>query len=119
MTDYKFFCEKCKYGTNIKNSFERHNESNYHITGIKTRTVKKNKIIHQCDHKDCNYKTDKTSNFNTHKLNNHATKEERKKEFKYYCDLCDFGVFAESAYITHNESVVHKKIYDIVKKLQK
>jgi hypothetical protein len=50
------------------------------------------------------------NNFMTHKLNNHSTKEERKKEFKYYCEACDFGVFTESSYEKHKNSLRHKRL---------
>lgn len=114
MEKYKYFCEKCKYGTNIKKSIERHNESNYHITGIKTRKEKENKVSYECKEcKENKYITDNKSNYVLHKLNNHSTKEERKKEFKYYCELCDFGVFAETIFNIHKESKVHKKILEI------
>ena len=46
----------------------------------------------------------------THKLNNHSTKEERKKEFKYYCVVCDFGVFTESSFEKHKETIRHKRL---------
>ena len=119
MEKYKYYCEKCKYGTNIKNSIERHNLSNYHVTGIKTRKEKENKIIYICNKKDCEYQTINKSNFELHNLNNHSTKEERKKNFKYYCELCDFGSLAETLFINHNESNVHKKICEISKKILK
>jgi len=119
MEEYKYFCEKCQYGTNIKNSIERHNESNYHKTGIKTRKEKENKVSYECKEcKENKYITDNKSNYVLHKLNNHSTKEERKKEFKYYCELCDFGVFAETIFNIHKESKVHKKILEISKQIK-
>jgi hypothetical protein len=36
-----------------------------------------------------------------HYLNNHANKEERKKDFKYYCEPCDFGNFSKSLFKLH------------------
>ena len=111
---YSYFCEKCQYGTNIKNSFDRHNTSNYHITGVKTRKVKINKISHKCS--DCAYTTPNNVNILLHKLNNHATIEERKKGFKYYCELCNFGVFAESSFTIHNKSKSHTRISEIFNK---
>ena len=51
MEEHKYYCEKCNYGTNIKNSIERHYESSYHKTGIKTRKEKENKVLYEC--KDC------------------------------------------------------------------
>ncbi len=43
-----------------------------------------------------------------HKLNNHSTIEEKKKEFKYYCSYCDFGCLYENFMIKHNETTKHK-----------
>lgn len=111
MEQYKYYCDKCQYGTNIKNSIERHNDSSYHKTGIKTRKEKENKVSYEC--KECKYITNNKSNYVLHKLNNHSTKEERKKEFKYYCELCDFGVFAETTFNIHTESKAHKKILEV------
>ena len=42
-----------------------------------------------------------------HKLNEHATKEEREKEFKYYCFNCDFGTFSSQLYKKHEETKKH------------
>jgi len=37
----------------------------------------------------------------------HATIEERSKEFKFYCDKCDFGTFAEILFTRHLETKKH------------
>lgn len=114
MDKYKYFCEKCNYGTDIRYSLIQHEETELHITGIKTRKEKENKVSYECKEcKENKYITDNKSNYILHKLNNHSTKEERKKEFKYYCELCDFGVFAETIFNIHKESKVHKKILEI------
>ena len=44
-----------------------------------------------------------------HILNEHASKEEREKGFKYYCGVCDFGTFSIDIFNTHKESNGHKK----------
>ena len=59
------------------------------------------------------FETKNKNNCLTHKLNNHSTKEEREKEFTYYCKFCDFGVFTESSMNTHNESIRHKRLSKI------
>ena len=33
-----------------------------------------------------------------------TNKEERKKEFKYYCELCDFGNFSKGLFKLHMET---------------
>ncbi len=40
------------------------------------------------------------------------TKEEQKKEFKYYCELCDFGVFAKTTFNIHKENKAYKRILE-------
>lgn len=52
------------------------------------------------------------SNYKLHYLNNHGSKEERKKEFKYYCDECDFGCFAEICFVRHNDTRNHKYYFN-------
>ena len=39
----------------------------------------------------------------------------RKKGFKYYCELCDFGVLSKSLYDKHIETITHKNILNIIK----
>ena len=51
-----------------------------------------------------------------HKLNEHATKEEREKEFKYYCFNCDFGTFSKDTMDVHNNTEKHKKSILRIKK---
>jgi hypothetical protein len=55
MEEYKYFCEKCNYGTNIKNSYNKHKESNLHIEGIRKSKEKKEQVIYKCDL--CDYKS--------------------------------------------------------------
>lgn len=101
----KHFCEKCNYGTKYKHLMTSHLESEKHKTGKRKTKPIKEKEIYKCD--VCNYESINRNNHLTHKLNNHASKEERKKEFKYYCDKCDFGVFTESSMNLHNNSKGH------------
>lgn len=65
-------------------------------------SYKKTKLKEK-EHYNCN-------NFMTHKLNNHSTKEERKQEFKYYCETYDFGVFTESSFEKHKDTIRHKRL---------
>ena len=117
MNQFKFFCDKCNYGTDIKNSIVLHNKSLLHTTGIAgKRNIKteEEKKIYKCD--KCDYVSKNKNNYLVHKLNNHSTKEERKKEYKYYCELCDFGVLSKSLYEKHIETITHKYILEIIKK---
>ena len=47
----------------------------------------------------------------THQLTKHATIEERSKEFKFYCDKCDFGTFAEILFTRHLETKKHNNTH--------
>jgi hypothetical protein len=104
--EFKFICEKCSYNTNVKLSYDRHIKSSLHITGQrKTRSDKKGNIF-KCN--ICEYSSINENNYKTHQLNNHLSKEERKKTFTYYCEKCDFGCFSVSSYELHLETKKHQ-----------
>ncbi len=106
--EYKFICEKCYYKTNLLSSLKKHNNSELHITG--KRKIRKDKapepIVYKCS--TCNYITDNEHNLKTHNLNNHQSKEDRKTQFKYYCEKCDFGTFIELTFTKHTNTNKHK-----------
>jgi len=108
MNEYKFFCEQCNYGTNIRYSLIQHNETELHRTGQRKKKPIKIKEEYKCA--ECEYKSTNKNNYLTHKLNNHSTKTERKEQFKYYCEICDFGVFTESSLEKHNQSLRHIRL---------
>ena len=104
--NYKHFCEKCNYKTDLLSSYKKHLESTLHITG-KRKIRKDRKVdVYKCD--KCNYESVNELNFKTHNLNNHLSKEERKLQFKFYCDKCDFGCFTETCYTSHIQTQKHK-----------
>ena len=51
----------------------------------------------------------------THILNNHSSKEERKHKFKCYCEYCDFGSFSEIHYQNHLITKKHILINELIK----
>lgn len=107
METYKYICEKCNYKHNSKTNYEQHCKTKLHLgTERKTRSDKLG-LEYKCE--KCEYKTTNKNNYLTHSLNNHSTKENRKQEFKYYCDACDFGVFVESCYNKHIVSKNHMR----------
>lgn len=108
MDKYKYFCEKCNYGTDIRYSLIQHEETELHKTGIRKKKPIKEKKYYQST--DCDYKSDNNNNYLTHKLNNHSTKEDRATQFKYYCSCCDFGVFTGSSFDKHNHTVRHIRL---------
>lgn len=103
--EYKYYCDKCSYGTNVNHSFTRHNESVLHQTGKKKKKSEKIKETHDCS--KCDYSSTNKNNYLTHKLNNHSTKEERKAGFNHYCEMCDVGVFTKTSFHNHLGSKRH------------
>ena len=103
--EYKHICEKCNYKCNFISQWNKHIETELHKTGKRKKRTDKTEVG-QC--KKCEYNTNNYSLMLKHILNKHATKEERKEKFKYYCDLCDFGTFSKDTIEVHNSSEKHK-----------
>ena len=103
---YKYMCEKCNYKCNSTGQWDKHCSTTLHETGVrKKRSDTKGPYI--CI--KCNKHTINMNALKQHKLNEHGTLEEREKEFKYYCKICDFGTFSKNIYVSHGESEKHKK----------
>ena len=62
--------------------------------------------------KQCEYETQSYSTMLKHILNKHSSKEERKKQFKFYCETCDFGTFSKDTFAVHESSNKHKIFID-------
>jgi hypothetical protein len=104
MEEFKYNCEKCQFKTTYLSHWNEHLTSKKH-TGEK-RKQRNDKIIEeQC--KLCNYNSNKTTNMKLHILTKHATKEERQKEMKFYCEKCDFGCFVQILFDRHLETKKH------------
>lgn len=103
--EYKYNCDQCNFHCNTISSWEIHTSTQKHQTG-KRRVRSDYKEPHQCD--KCEYKTKNKTTMIQHKLNTHASKEERETGFKYYCKLCDYGTFSIDMNKKHNESEKHK-----------
>ena len=89
-----------------KARWEKHINTELHKTG--TRKKRKDyKEPLKCD--KCDYSTKNLTTMKVHKLNKHSSKEERGKEFTYYCKLCDFGTFSNSLFNKHKLSEKHIK----------
>ena len=106
MSEYTYYCDKCKYGTNLKHLLQQHFETTLHKTGERKKKDPSEKKVYKCD--KCDYKSANNNNYLTHTLNNHDTAENRKKKFKFYCDACDFGVFTQSLFNTHLKTKRHE-----------
>ena len=102
----KHYCDKCNYGTDLLYNWKQHYNTTLHQTGKRKTRSDKMTDGYICD--ICDYKTPNKNNYLTHKLNNHSDKEKRKKEFTYFCENCDFGVFTESSYKKHLDTKKHK-----------
>ena len=108
MDIHKFFCEKCNYGTDYKDSMDKHEKSSLHITGERGKRKKTGRKKYVCG--ICEYENENINNYQVHMLNNHSSKEERMEKFKYYCNICDVGAFAESFYQKHLLTSRHKRL---------
>lgn len=102
----KYICDKCNFITINKTSFETHCQTNLHKMGKRKERSDK-KELYKCV--KCNYKTKSERNYQVHILNNHASNDERKKGFKYYCEECDFGINYEPKFVIHKNSLKHKR----------
>jgi hypothetical protein len=103
---HKFFCDKCNYSTNVSGSYKKHLETEIHKTGKRKTRSNKKCDLYECN--KCDFTSKKEHNYFTHFLHNHATKEEKKLKFRFYCDNCDFGTFTESEYNKHVNTNKHK-----------
>jgi ribosomal protein L35 len=100
----KFKCEKCQFKCGFISQWNDHINSKRH-TGEKCKE-RNDKILSE-KYKSCDYKPTKTTNMKLHYLNKHATKEERRNRFIFYCEKCDFGCFVEILYSRHLETKKH------------
>jgi len=101
----KYICEKCNYKTNISSLWKVHLNTELHKTGVRKKRSDYKEPI-KCT--GCEYSTKNKMILKTHFLNNHCDIEQKKKEFKFFCVLCNYGSFYEDAINIHNNSVKHK-----------
>jgi len=99
-------CEKCKKTFQSNAHYLIHCGTELHKTGKrKTRIDKKEEL--KCS--ICNlYSTKQPTTLKLHILNNHSNIEEKKKEYKYYCEYCDIGYLVEHKINTHLNTLKHK-----------
>ena len=104
--EFKYNCINCNYSCNENSKWEKHINTVKHLTGHK-------KIRSDCKAPNkcliCKYETKNNIIFKQHNLNYHSNKEEREKEYNYYCKLCDFGTFYKNLFEKHNLTEKHKK----------
>ena len=97
-----YHCNICNYTCLYQSHWKQHIESEKHKNNGVRKPRKDKKLDPQC--KFCVYSTTSSTNMKLHYLNNHANKEERKNEFKYYCEACDFGNFSKGLFKLHNDT---------------
>lgn len=104
MESFNFECEKCKFKCNYISQWNDHLLSKRH-TGEKRKERTDKILSDKCQF--CDYKPSKTTNLKLHYLNKHATVEERKNGFIFYCNKCDFGCFTQILFTRHLETKKH------------
>jgi hypothetical protein len=103
---YKHICEQCKFKCNTKARWENHIKTELHKTGERKKRKDCKEPI-KCER--CEYKTKNNMLMKQHILNVHGTKEQREKEFKYYCKICDVGTYSIDLHNRHENTNKHKK----------
>jgi hypothetical protein len=106
---YKYVCDKCNFKCNAQSVWNIHTNTEKHKTG-KNKKRCDFEGPHKCD--KCKYVSINKINFLQHKLKHHATKEDREKEYKFYCKVCDYGTFSNDFFEKHNSSTKHQKMID-------
>lgn len=103
-------CKICDYTCQYESHWKQHIESKKHKNnGIQTRSDKF--LDNKC--KLCPFEANNSTNMLVHILTKHSTPERRKKEFKYYCDKCDFGTFTQILFSRHQETKKHISNYKV------
>jgi hypothetical protein len=106
----KFICEKCQFTCITKSKWTIHIGTEKHINGKKKSRSDK---IYPCKCQKCDFIATNKSHMLQHFLTFHATKSERKEQYKFYCEYCDFGTFTKNIFDKHNTSNKHTKYIEI------
>jgi len=101
----KYKCNKCKFYTNNLYDWNIHINRDIHIYGIKK---KRSDIKDPFNCEMCDYKTKNKTVLMQHFLNEHSNFEERKNNFKFFCESCNYGTFAKPFIDKHNNTIKHK-----------
>ncbi len=111
MENLDFSCVKCNKKFKYKCRLDAHNKTSKHLTGQrKTKNLKpKSELainkIKKCE--ICNYETKILTNYKLHILKYHKSKEDREKEFNYYCKSCDIGFYKKELFDKHLNTKKH------------
>ncbi len=114
MTEFQYNCIPCNFKTNSLAIWEVHEKTKKHQLDGKHPSGNENRKIRRDKKKEndikckyCDYIHQNIGNLKKHTLNNHSSKEERQKEFKYYCYKCDYGSFGITEYDNHIKTKKH------------
>ena len=110
--DTKYKCDKCNFECVYESQWKKHIETELHKTGHKKKRSDYKEPF-KCE--SCDYTSKNKIAIKKHYLFEHANKEQRKKEYKFYCDNCDFGCFYTNEYENHLNTDKHKKIIERLK----
>ena len=104
-------CNKCNKTFTSNTHLRIHYNTDLHKTGQrKKRSDFKDPF--KCE--DCDYTTKNITTMKIHKLNKHSTKEERSKQFTFYCKYCDYGSFSKDSLEIHNNTEKHKHTFSLI-----
>lgn len=106
----KLYCKKCNYKTDRNFDWLKHIASKKHLRDGNKKPAKIYKCD-VCDHESCSH-----WNIKVHKLQMHATKEERAK-CKYYCEVCDLTFFCSQYKKSHDTGKRHLTKLEVKKSL--
>ena len=115
MTENKkeYKCEQCNFECKYKAQWNIHIETELHKTGKKKKRSDTKEPL-KCE--KCEYKTKNRLRLESHILNEHSTKEEREKKYRYYCKYCDTGTFTKDIMENHEKTKKHKNFVAVVEK---
>ncbi len=108
MNTQKYICETCNFSCEFESIWKQHIETKKHNNNgkiIREKNICEKKIDRKCD--KCDFIGKHNVALRTHYLTKHGTKEEREKEFIYYCKDCDIGSFVEMLFDRHNKTKKH------------
>ena len=111
---FKYTCDDCNYKCKYNCEWIKHCSTELHKTGIRKKRSDKKSVL-SCE--KCPYNTKNIIMMKQHKLNEHSSKEQREKDFKFYCKYCDIGTFSKDIFEKHNMTNKHKNYFFATNKL--
>jgi hypothetical protein len=104
----ELFCKACNYKTDRNYDWLKHIKSQKHQRNGEKKSTK-------CDL--CEFESTSHWNVKAHKLQIHATPEERSQQ-KYYCGLCDYVFFCKQYLDKHTAGKHHQTKLKIKQSLE-